>query len=288
MMVGITRMRTFAFLFFALALFLQLSATHADEKTQAEIDAEVAKELQKELEDKRENESPISQDLGNIIHDEKDKMDLCINAAGPRPINRVFSPGRTTFATTEDINGGYCGVSIDSPGIWWMVEGTGKPITVSSCHKQTEIKVKFSVFTGSCARLECVSGGADPDFACPILRRDNELGEWNTMATAHTFETEIDQRYYILVQGMEGGRGEVWINFRHPDVPQNDACVDAIGPIGSVPRDLTRIDNTNIDATITNLYDTCEAQVPNLYPGTWFQSKYFRRMLSYANRSIDA
>ena len=164
-----------------------------------------------------------------------------------------------------------------------MVEGTGKPITISSCHQQTEFKAKFSAFTGSCARLECVSGGSQPDYACPILRRDNELGEWNTNATAHTFESELDKKYYILVQGMEGERGEIWINFRHPEVPQNDQCVDAIGP---VPRDLTRIENTNIDAEVDETFGSCESQIPNLYPGTWFQSKYFR--LVYVYRSINA
>ena len=46
-------------------------------------------------------------------------MDFCQNAAGPRPLNKVFSPGRTTYATVDDVNGGFCGVSIDSPGIWW-------------------------------------------------------------------------------------------------------------------------------------------------------------------------
>ena len=152
------------------------------------------------------------------------------------------------------------------------VEGTGTPITVSTCHKATEIKVKFSVFTGSCARLECVSGTDEPDYACPLLRKENDLGEWNTLATAHTFETELDKRYYILVQGVNGARGEVWLNFRFPDVPQNDNCVDAIGP---VPRDLTMIENSSIDATVSKMYDYCEANVPALYPGTWFQSKFF-------------
>jgi len=267
-MFGIKRTRAFAFLFFALVLLLQLSGSYAEDKTQDEIDEEIRKELEKELEEKRENHNPIPQDLGTGVHDEKDKMDLCINAAGPRPVNRVFSPGRTDYATVDDVNGGYCGVAIDSPGIWWYVEGTGKPITVSTCHNQTEIKVKFAVFKGSCGNLECISGGDQPDFSCPILRRDNELGEWNTMASAHTFETEFGKNYYILVMGAEGARGTVWLHFRHPDVPQNDQCVDAIGP---VPRDLTQIDNSNKDATISTLFDTCEARVPNLYPGTWFQ-----------------
>jgi len=267
-MFGSAMKKGIVFWLFALILFVQMSGLYADEKTQEEIDEEIQEELEKELEDKKKQEEAIPQDLGTGVHNEKDKMDLCINAAGPRPINEVFSPGRTTYATTEDINGGYCGVSIDSPGIWWWVEGTGTPITVSTCHKATEIKVKFSVFTGSCARLECVSGTDEPDYACPLLRKENDLGEWNTLATAHTFETELDKRYYILVQGVNGARGEVWLNFRFPDVPQNDNCVDAIGP---VPRDLTMIENSSIDATVSKMYDYCEANVPALYPGTWFQ-----------------
>ena len=46
-------------------------------------------------------------------------MDTCEGAAGPRPINGVFSPGRTDYATVDDVNGGFCGVDIDRPGIWW-------------------------------------------------------------------------------------------------------------------------------------------------------------------------
>jgi hypothetical protein len=152
----------------------------------------------------------------------------------------------------------------------YSVEGTGDPIKVSSCHLQTNIKVKFSVFTGSCDYLQCVTGGAEPDFECPLLRRENELGEWDSMASALTFDTKIDQNYYILVQQADG-RGTVWLNFRAPEVPQNDNCVDAIGP---VPRDMTRIENTSVDASVSKVFDYCGGDgVPSLYPGTWFQSK---------------
>lgn len=93
--------------------------SYGEDKTQDEIDEEIRKELEKEVEEKRKEENAIPQDLGTGVNDEKDKMDLCINAAGPRPINEVFSPGRTDYATTDDVNGGFCSVSIDSPGIWW-------------------------------------------------------------------------------------------------------------------------------------------------------------------------
>lgn len=214
--------------------------------------------------------SSWGQEIGTGVSVERNVMDTCEGAAGPRPINGVFSPGSTNNATVDDVNGGFCGVDIDRPGIWWLVNGTGEVITTSSCHEQTDIKVKISVFTGSCGDLQCVTGGAEPDFECPILRRQNELREWDTMATSLTFPTKIGQAYYILVQ-QEGQyeRGTVWLNFRSLAIPQNDNCVDAIGP---VPRDMTRIMATSIDGTISKVPDYCGGTaVPSLYPGTWFQ-----------------
>lgn len=57
--------------------------------------------------------------LGTGVDEERDVMDNCTGASGPRPINEVYSPGRTNFATVDDVNGGYCGVEINTPGIWW-------------------------------------------------------------------------------------------------------------------------------------------------------------------------
>jgi hypothetical protein len=256
-----------------LVLILQILGSYGEDfgdLTEEEQQEIINEQLKEENRERVKEENKIPHDLGTGVHEAKDLMDECKFAAGPRPINEVFSPGRTFYATVDDVNGGYCGVSIDSPGIWWWVEGTGDPVTVSTCHNQTDIKVKFSVFTGSCDDLQCVTGGAEPDFECPLLRRKNDLGEWDTMASAITFESKIDQNYYILVQQQEMyGRGTVWLNFRHPNVPQNNNCVDAIGP---VPRDMTRIENSNIDATVSKVHDYCGGEeVPSLYPGTWFQ-----------------
>jgi len=278
-MVKLSRPKSIAFLFCVLVLFLQVSGSYGQNDSEEEPEmtlTERQQEREKERAEEKKEEDAIDQDLGTGVHEKKDLMDTCEFAAGPRPINEVFSPGRTTYATVDDVNGGYCGVSIDSPGIWWWVEGTGKPVTVSTCHLQTDIKVKFSVFTGSCDDLECVTGGAEPDFQCDKLRQGGEKGEWNTMASAISFETKKDKNYYILVQQTEQyGRGTVWLNFREPIVPQNDNCPDAIGP---VPRDMTRITNSNVDGTVSRQHDVCAVEgvrdalsVPFLYPGTWFQ-----------------
>lgn len=210
------------------------------------------------------------QEIGAGVDVTRDVMDTCAGAAGPRIVNGIFSPGRTDFASVDDVNGGFCGVKIEQPGIWWWVKGTGDVIKISSCNENTNIKVKLSVFTGSCDALECVTGGDEPDFECPLLKRANELGEWETMSTALTFQSELGKNYYILVQqDAQYQRGTVWLNFRTHSVPQNDNCVDAIGP---VPRDMTRITATSVDATISNVHDYCGGEgVPSLYPGTWFQ-----------------
>lgn len=213
-----------------------------------------------------EGEDPT---LGTGVNEEKDVMDTCAGGSGPRPINGVFSPGRTDFASVDDVNGGFCGVEIDRPGIWWWVEGTGDLIKVSSCNKQTNIKVKMSVFSGSCDELECVTGSEDPDFECTTCDEVNAIGEWKTFATAITFQSELEKNYYVLVQQADEQPGTIWLNFQTPIIPQNDNCVDAIGP---VPRDMTTIENTNEFASISEMDDYCGGEfVPSRYPGTWFQ-----------------
>lgn len=67
--------------------------------------------------------------LGTGVDQERDVMDTCSGAAGPRPINDVNSPGRTNLATVDDVNGGFCGVEINSPGIWWWYV----PVLFGSC-----------------------------------------------------------------------------------------------------------------------------------------------------------
>ena len=58
--------------------------------------------------------------VGDGVTSFKDIMDNCTGAAGPRPIDFTSSPGRTTNANVDNVNGGFCGVDINTPGIWWM------------------------------------------------------------------------------------------------------------------------------------------------------------------------
>mmetsp|Transcript_6081 Transcript_6081/g.9501 ORF Transcript_6081/g.9501 Transcript_6081/m.9501 type:complete len:406 (+) Transcript_6081:133-1350(+) len=207
--------------------------------------------------------------LGTGVDEDRDVMDTCSGAAGPRPVDEVYSPGRTDKATVDDVNGGFCGVEINTPGIWWWVNGTGEVIRASTCHQNTNIKVKFSIFTGTCGNLRCVTGESRPDYECPILKRGEGNNEWGTIANAIDFATFEGQHYYILVQE-ESGTGTVWTSFRHPTLPQNDDCINAIGP---VPRDMTPIPSSTVDGRVSVIpAGYCGGgEVPGLYPGSWFQ-----------------
>jgi hypothetical protein len=146
------------------------------------------------------------------------------------------------------------------------VEGTGDIVRASSCHPNTDIKTKISIFVGSsCGDLECVTGSQRSDFECGLLQRRNE--EWNTQSTAVDFPTVEGRTYYILVQQADPNEsGIVWMKFDVPEYPPNDECIDAIGP---VPRDMTPIISTTTDAHISSVATGyCnDGQTPSLYPG---------------------
>lgn len=189
--------------------------------------------------------------------------DNCSVATGPRPTDGRATPGTTVGATVDPVNGGFCGVDIDAPGVWWSFTGTGTKIRASSCDDSTTIKVKISVFTGSCDALRCVTGGDAPDFECATADGSTH----NTLATAIEFDTWLDQTYYVLVQNAGSESGIVWMKFGPPNLPQSNNCVDAIGP---VPRDNTMVLATSTEATL-DVVDAGFCGSDQVYPGVWFQ-----------------
>jgi hypothetical protein len=79
--------------------------------------------------------------------------------------------------------------TIDSPGVWFQVEGTGGPLTVNTCGFFSNFDPKLSVFSGAaCDELTCLGGNSD--FACQ-----------------YTFLSKSQQTYYVVVSGYYGGIG---------------------------------------------------------------------------------
>lgn len=205
--------------------------------------------------------------------------DVCGGAYGPRPTDGStgprpgdgvrFSGGNSQGMTVDSgvIADDFCGVDIINPGLWWSITGTGLRMRATSCHFRTNIKVKLSVFTGSCDALRCVGGGEEADFGC---ESSAQSGAWESVSTAYDFETHLGQVYWILVQQASAEEaGVVWMGFAPAIEPPNNACHDAVGP---VPRDgLTTVDGdslqANMDAPTPGFCGTNQAA----FPGVWYQ-----------------
>ena len=217
-----------------------------------------------------------------VVNAQPPVNDNCSRDARYALPNGVHTPGNLNDATAdEDVNGGACdGVTIgETPGVWWQIEGTGAMLRASTCSSKTQIKVKISVFEsksgpkedGTCSDdLQCLGVSTEPDFECPLttIGQVGDDGTWGSMSTKIDFQTRQGYMYYLLVQQeSQSETGSVWMNFRQVTIPQNNDCVDAIGP---VPKDGTMIQSTNEDASISRvLAGYCNTF--DLYPGIWFQ-----------------
>ncbi|WP_235297777.1 T9SS type A sorting domain-containing protein [Portibacter marinus] len=116
--------------------------------------------------------------------------DLCENAISLDCVDSV--EGSTNFATDRDqVGDSDCSDDVFSdllsPGVWYTIEGLGKPITLSTCGT-ADYDSKIDVYTGECGNLVCYAGNEDgpgcPDFTSEL-----------------TFDTEEGVTYHIYVSG---------------------------------------------------------------------------------------
>ncbi|MCF8257219.1 MAG: T9SS type A sorting domain-containing protein [Flavobacteriales bacterium] len=129
---------------------------------------------------------------------------LSITCATP-PVNNLCSGalaidcgqtinGSTATATPEALLG-TCGTDLtDSPGLWYVLAGTGNDVTVSLCG--SEFDTKLGVFEGDCNSLVCVDGNDD---SCGL---QSEL----------TVSTTSGTDYYIYVTGYNNASGNFSLN----------------------------------------------------------------------------
>ncbi|MCB0637112.1 MAG: T9SS type A sorting domain-containing protein, partial [Lewinella sp.] len=93
----------------------------------------------------------------------------------------------------------FCGTALNTaPGNWYVLEGTGTEITVSTCNPGSNYDTKIGVFNGGCnlAILNCI-GGNDDDFGCGF----------SILRSTVTFNTVIGVSYYIYVTGFSTAVG---------------------------------------------------------------------------------
>ena len=116
--------------------------------------------------------------------------DLCEDAI---PLDCDSSiDGSTNFATergqedAEDCSDDIFS-DLQSPGVWYTLQGTGAEITLSTCGT-ADYDTKIDVYTGSCGELVCYAGNEDGDDCAGFT---SEL----------TFDSEEDETYYVYISG---------------------------------------------------------------------------------------
>ena len=93
----------------------------------------------------------------------------------------------TAAATTDAIGSTTCGTTITTPGVWYLIAGTGAQMTVSTVGLTT-VDTKIIVYSGTCAGLTCVGGSDDFSGAQSSV-------SWNSVAGTN---------YYVLAATYSG------------------------------------------------------------------------------------
>jgi hypothetical protein len=108
-----------------------------------------------------------------------------------------------------------CGVQQETPGNWFVLEGTGSNVTASTCDENTVFDTIVSVFRGVCNNLECV------------LVTSNANSQQCDDIDFLTFDTTFGEMHYILVQGadLQSGPFGLYLERAEPAT-----CGNAIGP----------------------------------------------------------
>lgn len=173
--------------------------------------------------------------------------DVCDGALSLLPDSQIIT-GSTLTATFD--NAGICGpVPNSGPGVWYNVTGTGKMLTASLCHDETDYDTAISIYKGQCNELLCVAANGD---ACG---RQSEVS-WFTL------ENEV---YYVLVHGFNIRSGNFGLSLTEPpSAVANDYCIDAI----SVSLGPNPIFGTTIDAT-NDMAPSC-LDLEQTGPGVWY------------------
>ena len=110
----------------------------------------------------------------------------------PLPLSAPAAVVGTTLEATPD-SVEPCGADVTGPGVWYMVQGTGGTLRVTTCTSVTDFDTKISVYCGDCASLTCVAGN-DDDAQC------DEQGS-STVAWC----SQPGATYLVLIHGHESG-----------------------------------------------------------------------------------
>jgi hypothetical protein len=158
------------------------------------------------------------------------------------------------------------GYSSSGGGVWYTVQGTGKPMMVSTC---STAELSLRVFSGSCNQLVCVargSGGYNTDF--PKCNNPSPF-------SGIVIQTNVDTTYRILVASVFDPVVEFGLTISDVETPRNDLCGSAI----RIVPDTGTVDVNAWNATsIGSFYNTSSSNETYCAldwnsPGVWYSLK---------------
>ncbi len=218
--------------------------------------------------------------------------DVCTSPFGD------LAPGTVTMGSTIGATGdvppapSFCGTSINSPGVWYAVTGTGNTMTASTCAAfgggDANYDTKISVFCADCDGLICVNGNDDGPGGCgfPLFQ---SVVSWAAEAgtqyriLVHGFLASGDFDLAILDDGVPATPTVACVSDSDGDgVPddedncpddanpdQADADEDGLGDVcdpdddnDGVPDDDDECPNSDLSATV--VIDGCDSGVANV------------------------
>jgi len=163
--------------------------------------------------------------------------------------------GSTEDATNDFPYGEeYCGLPLDTAGVWYTIVGTGGGLSVSTCGFNN-YNSAISIFTGSgCGELECVTGVATRDPSC------------NFAGVTAAWPSEEGVTYYIYVHGVPQnsyGNFEIQVETFEMEV-NNGFCNDAnlLSGLG------VYVEASTLTATHSAPTNICDVELLN--PGLWY------------------
>jgi hypothetical protein len=172
--------------------------------------------------------------------------DACADAIALAPGE---SDSQQTITASDDPETFPCGQTVDAPGAWYSVTGTGNTMTASLC-TDTDYDAKIFVYcageTVACEELSCIGGDDD---GCGTGGGPSEI-DWCS---------EAAREYLVYVSGWGGSTGNFTISLEDdgvgctadPCIPNemlaNDNCVDAI-PITNGLTEFSTLNATTSDS----------------------------------------
>lgn len=104
-----------------------------------------------------------------------------------------------------------CGAGTPGKGVWYVVDGQGNDITVSTDNGGTNFDTQLNIYTGSCGSFTCLSG-------------DDDSGTGTTSEL--TFTASSGTTYYIYVDGDGAAEGQFELSLSCIACPANAGTWD--------------------------------------------------------------